>query len=222
MKKLLASIFGLALILGAVLSPHPARAQAANCGVNYVPVIGVNCDNIRKNSYTAVLLSLVPAASATDFFCISGSSSRTVTLRRIELSGTAGTLVTTPIVLVHRVSLDTGTAAAATYVKTGGQLNSLNPAATATVVGYNTTGGNPTIVDTSPTYIRNSVVTLGVSGTTAAPADRLVWNFGTQTDAYSQGLSIPSGATAQQYCLNLNAVSVSSGVIAASMEWTEQ
>jgi len=198
-----------------------ALTTSALAQVNYVPQVGVNVANLRAQTYSASLLSLVPVASATDFFCISGSTSKHIHVRRIELSGTAGTLVTTPVVLVHRTSLNTGTAAASTYVKAAAPLLSTNGTATATVVGYNSTGGNPTIVDASPTYIRTSTLTLPVSGTSATGADRLVWLFGTSVDAYNQGLDIPSGGTAQQYCLNLNGVSITSGVLQGSIEWTE-
>jgi hypothetical protein len=207
-------------LLGSIITPASAQTPA-NCGVNFVPVVGVNCANLRQATYAAVMLKMVPAASATDFLCISGSATKSIHIRRIGLSGTAGTLITTTITLLHRVSLNTGTVATATYIKAATGLRSTNPAATAVVVGYNSTGGNPTIVDTSPTYIRNSDITLNLSGTTAAAADRLIWEFGTSVDAYSQGLDIPSGGTAEQYCLNLNAVSVSSGVLDGSIEWTE-
>lgn len=188
---------------------------------DFLPQTGVNVANLRQPTYVAAMLSLVPAASATDFFCISGSSTKTVYIRRASLSGTAGTLVTTPIILLRRTSLNTGTAATSTYIKAATPLLTTNADATATVVGYNSTGGNPTIVDSSPTYIRAGTLTLGVSGTTAAPADRLIWEFGTAIDAYEQSLTIPAGSTAQQVCMNLNAVSVSSGVLQGSFEWQE-
>lgn len=207
------------LLAGVALTTLVGVAAAQ---VNVVPQVGVNSANVRAQTYSATLLSLVPAASATDIFCISGSATKTIHVRRIELSGTASTLVSTPIVLVHRSSKDTGTAATSTYVKTGGKLASTNGAATATVVGYNSTGGNPTIVDSSPTYIRTAALTLGISGTTAAPVDRLVWDFGTGIDAYDQGLDLIKGGTTQQYCINLNAVSVNAGVLQGYMEWTEE
>ncbi len=208
-------IHALALVLGLGASV-PALAQ-----VNTVPQVGVNSANIRTQTFTASLLALVPAASATDFFCISGSSTKNVHVRAWDVSGTAGTLVTTPIVLVRRTSLNTGTAATSTYMKAAARMVSTNGAPTATVVAYNTTGGNPTIVDSSPVYLRTGALTLNLSGTTAAPSDHLNWRFGTAIDAYNQSADIPSGSTAQQLCLNLNAVSVSSGVLYGNIEWTE-
>ena len=217
MKRLLA-LFAAGFLFGSL----PAHAQTpANCGVNFVPIVGVNCANVRAASYTNIILSLVPAASATDFFCISGSSTKAVHVRRIDITGTAGTLVSTPITLVHRVSLDTGTAATSTYLKAPAMFASTNPTPTAVVVAYNSTGGNPSITDTSPTYIRSTALTLGVSGTSVGAVDHLNWTFGTPEDAYFQGLDIPKGATAEQYCLNLNAVSVATGVIQGQIEWNE-
>lgn len=186
--------------------------------VNTVPQIGLNTANLRQNTYSAAILKLVPAASATDFFCISGSASKTIRINRIELSGT-GTLGSFPIYLNHNSTLDTGTAAvAATYGPIPYKLNSANPAATATTVAYNTTGGNPTIGGTATT-LRSGVLLVGASATYTSPIDRLVWNFGTESEEFNQHLIIPPGTT-EQICLNLVAGSPTA-VLEGYIEWTE-
>ena len=210
MKKLLLST---AALLGLSI---PALAQ-----VNTVPQVGLNTNTLRQNTYSAVFTGLVPAASATDIFCLNGSATKDIHVIRVEISGTAGTLITTPVTLLRRVSLDTGTAATATYVPGIVPLYIANPTATASVTGYNTTGGNPTIVDTTPTYYRVGEVTLGVSGTTAAPADHLVWRFGSDVDNYAQRLIIGAGNTTKQLCLNLGAVSVTTGALYGQIDWME-
>lgn len=218
MKKLFLSTV---LALGWFAAPvAPAHAQsAANCGVNYNPTIGINCANFRQVTYTQSITGLVPAASATDFWCLQGSSTTNVHITRIELSGKAGTLITTPVNLIRRNTLDTGTAS--TAILSVAPLSFSNPTAGATMVAYDSTGGNPTITDsTSHQGIRYAEITFPVSGTSAMPADRLVWSFGTGVESYDQHANITKGST-QEICLNLGAVSVSTGALYGSMEWTE-
>jgi hypothetical protein len=205
------SVLLTALLLG--LSA-PAFAQ-----VNTVPQIGVNTTNLRANTYSAAIRQLVPAATPTDFFCISGSASKTIRIHKIEI-GATGTGLTQPIYLNHNLGLDTGTTAvAATYGPIAYPLRSTNPAATATVVAYNTTGGNPTIGGTVTT-VRSSII-ISALATTPVTVPYLVWTFGTSAEAYSQTLDIPAGATTEQYCLNYvggTAPSTVNGYI----QWTEE
>lgn len=213
MKRLLLLI-GLALGLAAPAS----HAQAQGCGVNFTPAIGINCANVRANTYSAAILKLVPAASSTDVFCINGSATKAVHVRRWELYAT-GTGISVPVYLNHNLGLDTGTAAvAATYGPVPEPLNSANPAATATTVAYNTTGGVPSIGGTVIT-IRSGVLLVSLA-TTPVASQPIEWSFGTAIDGYDQGLDIPAGATTEQYCLNLNATSPG-GTLNGYVEWTE-
>lgn len=217
MKFLKAFLIGFALYW--VASAAPAKAQNNPCGVNFNPQVGINCANIRQNTYSAVSVGLVPAASATDVFCISGSATKAISIRRITISGTAGTLVTLPFTLVRRASLDTGgTPAATTALPVASAHLSTNPAATAVLVAYT---ANPTIVDSSPLYFKSDTLSLNTTAALVA-SPRILWEAGTAVDAYSQGFDIPSGTTTQQYCVNLNAVSVTSGVLNISVTWVEQ
>lgn len=205
-KLLLGTVAGFALVSAAL-------AQ------NTVPQVGVNTATIREQTYTAVSLALVPAASATDVFCISGSSSKIVAIRKIVITGTAGTLVSLPFTLVRRTSLDTGgTAATGSAAPVASPHNSTNGAATATLIAYT---ANPTINDSSPRYLRSQILTLPTTaaGVTITP---IWWHAGSQVDSYSQGFDIPAGSTAQQYCVNLNGVSVSSGSLHISVTWSER
>jgi hypothetical protein len=194
-------------------------ASAALAQVNSVPQVGVNTANLRQQTYSAVSVGLVPAASATDIFCIAGSTTRTVTIRRIEVSGTATTALTTPIVVLLRHSLDTGgTAATGTALPVSAPNNSTNqtPGA-ATLTAYT---ANPTINDSSPSYFRVNALNLSPAAT-AVGSDIVVWAFGTEIDAYEQGIDLVKGTT-QQLCINLNAASVSGGSVSIGIEWTEQ
>jgi hypothetical protein len=197
-----------------LLASGPVLAQ-----VNVVPQVGVNTSNLRANTYSAAITKLVPAASSTDVFCISGSSTKAITIDQWMLYAT-GTGISIPVSLNHNLGLDTGTAAVATtYGPVANPLNSADPAATATVVAYNSTGGVPTIGGTVTT-LRTGVLIVSLA-TTPVASQPINWTFGTSQEAYNQRLDIPSGATTEQYCLNLNTTSPG-GTLNGYIEWTEK
>lgn len=210
MRKLSLTCAG--LLFGALLSV--AQAQ-----VNVVPQVGVNSANIRQTTYSAVSVGLAPASAATDIFCISGSTTKAIALRRLLISGTAGTLVTAPFTLVRRASRDTGgTAATGAALPVAGPHVSTNTAATAVLVAYT---ANPTIVDSAPLYFRSDTLTLPLTSA-GTSSSRILWEAGTSVDAYSQGLDIPRGTATQQYCVNLNGITVASGLLNITVTWIEQ
>jgi len=186
--------------------------------VNTVPQVGLITSILKKSSYSSVTLALPPAASATDIACIAGSSTKTVIVRKITITGTAGTLVTAPFTLVRRTSVDTdGTAATTTanWANNISQRDTNDAAATATLISYS---ANPTINDTSPTYVASAHLTVPVTsaGTVTRP---LVWDFDTPF-SFVKGVVLRGAA--QQACINLNAVSISSGLLHISIDWTEE
>ena len=205
-----------ALVLLALLGLlAPAAAQ-----VNVVPQTGYTTDYLRKSTYSAAFFGLTPAASATDFLCISGSTTKTVRIQNIKLTGTAGTKVTTPIVLLSRVSLDTGGTAATTTANPANTIAkrlTTDPTASAVPISYT---ANPTLVDTSPTYLDAQNMFFGVSGTDATSVP-LVFDFGKDNEDLIREPTILQGVT-RQICANLNAVSVSTGSISGSITWTEE
>lgn len=206
MRKLI-SLAGALILAGA-----SALAQ-----VNVVPQVGVASGVITRPTYSAVALALPPAASATDIACIAGSATKTVFITRVRITGTAGTLVTAPFTLLRRASVNTGGTAATTtanWANTIAKNDTLNATATATLISYS---ANPTIVDTSPTYLRSAYATLPVTsaGTSIAP---LIWDW--ETFDFTQRPTLRG--VAEQICINLNAVSVSSGLLHLSIQWTEE
>lgn len=206
MKRILLSALGL-LALGT-----SALAQ-----VNVVPQVGVESGIVKQATYSAASVGLVPAASATDIFCISGSSTKNISIKRISISGTAGTLVTAPFTLLRRASLNTGgTAATTTALPIASPNLSSDAAASAVLTAYT---ANPTIVDTSPLYFRSATLSLNTTSALVA-APRLVWEFGEAVGTFSRGLDILKN-TAQQVCINLNAVSVTSGLLNIDITWVE-
>lgn len=203
------TLLALALIGGLTL---PTFAQ-----VNVVPQVGVTSGIVKQATYSAVSIGLVPAASATDIFCISGGTTKNISIKRMSISGTAGTLVTAPFTLLRRVSLDTGgTAATTTALPVASANFSTDAAATAVLTAYT---ANPTIVDASPLYFRTATLSLPTTSALVS-APRLVWEFGEAVGEFSRGLDILKN-TAQQVCVNLNAVSVTSGLLNIDITWVE-
>jgi hypothetical protein len=195
-----------------VLSGTIATAQ-----VNTVPQVGTISAVQKQYSYSASAIALVPAASATDIFCISPGTSRNIAIKRIEISGTAGTAITTPFLVYRRASLDTGgTAATGLALPVAGKLNPADPASSATLTAYT---ANPTIVDSSPVLLDSILPTLAV--TTTANNGIVAGDYGESMAWFIHSLILQKGTT-QQICINLNAVSVSSGVVNINMFWTEQ
>lgn len=210
MRKLLLS---LCLLLVTSLG---ANAQCvAVGGVNSVPQTGLSCNSEPSvATYFATGIGIVPAASATDVACLTGSATTITRLQYVKISGTAGTLVSVPITLRKNASADTGgTPATSTALPVPSKMDSTNVAAAATTIAYT---ANPTINDTTPLLLDNAMLPLGLTGTTLA-------NSGITFDFMSRGyMQAPIlRGIAQQICVNLNAVSVTSGVLAITFKWTE-
>lgn len=206
-RLLLSSIVALGLIA-------PAAAQ-----INTVPQTGLITSILKNPTYSAISVGLVPAASATDLFCLNGSTTKTVHLDRLRVSGTAGTAITTPVILKLNHSLDTGgTAATGLALPVAAPNNPGDPAATATLTAYT---GNPTVNDSTPNYLHTAAVSFAVT-TSTNPGSGVELKAGTAIDFFNKGWDIPKASTVvQQLCVNLNGVSISSGVLAITAEWTE-
>lgn len=204
--------------LGAALAALLSTSALAQ--VNVVPQVGVNSAVITRNTYSAVALALpLPASpqTITDIACIAGSATKTVYINFVGVSGTAGTLTTTPVTLLRRAAVDTGGTPATTtanWANTIARNDTRDPTATATLISYS---ANPTINDTSPTYLRSRNVTFPTiaSGTVLVP---IVWEW----DTTSFGERPTLRGTSEQICVNLNSATVSSGVLQLTVEWTEE
>lgn len=209
MRKLLLS---LTLLLGGTIA---AQAQCVGVGgVNTVPQTGVTCASEPSvATYAAMGYGIVPASSATDVACITGSATRTVRVQWIRVSGTAGTLVTLPVLLnKHTVANTGGTAATTTALPAPMKLDSGSPTATATTTAYT---ANPTI-DSTATQLDAMVASLN---TTSALVNGSQAFFDYRSRPFMEAPTLRG--VAQQYCVNLGAISVSSGLLAVSFGWTE-
>lgn len=203
----------LLVALGLLALGDPLSAQ----GVNTVPQVGVISAYQKQYSYSATAVSLVPASAATDLMCIAGSPSRNIAIKKIEISGTAGTAITTPFLIYRRATLDTGgTPATGLALPVAAKMNPGDPASIATLVSYT---ANPTVTDSSPVLLDSILPALAVT-TTA--------NNGTTYGEYAERISpffhsiVLQKNTTQQICINLNGATVATGVLQLSIYWIEQ
>jgi len=205
-KKLLLST---AMALGLIA---PAFAQ-----VNVVPQVGVISSIVKQQTYTASGVLMVPAASATDLICLNGSTSKNVSLKEIVVSGTAGTAITTPILINLNHSLDSGGSAnTGLALPVAAPLNTNNAAATATLTSYS---ANPTVNDSSPNLLGVWAQSFAVTTGATTPT---IWPGASAVDLFVQGYDIIKAATVvQQICLNLDGKSISSGLVNVTFYWTE-
>lgn len=199
----------LLLVLLGIISPAVAQ-------VNTVPQIGVETAILKQRTYSAASIGLVPPASSTDIFCISGSTTASISIKQIRITGVAGTAVSMPFTLLHRVTLDTGgTAATTTALPVATPNNPSDSAASAVLIAYTAV---PTINDTSPTYLRSQYVNLPLTSTAAVVPAIMVG--GEMIGEFSKAFDIPKSVVGQ-YCINMNTTSVSSGVLNIDITWTE-
>lgn len=205
MKRVLLSL----ALVGALVAP--ALAQ-----VNTVPQIGLITSIQKQSTYSATSVGLVPAASATDIFCISGGTSKNISIKKITIGGTAGTAITTPFLIYQRSALGTsGTPATGVALPVATPLLIGDVASTATLTAYT---ANPTVAS-SPILMDAATVDLPVTTAAGGRVD-VSLNYGETVGMFAHGLVIPKNTT-KQICVNLNGVSVSSGVLNIGMIWTE-
>ncbi len=214
MRKLL-------LALAASLAFAGAAQAQVSCtgvsGINSVPQIGVNCNQEPTvATFGAMGFGIVPAASATDVACITGSATKVVRVQQVRVGGTAGTLVTLPVLLnKHTIANTGGTAATTTALPVPVTFDTgvaTTAAATATVTAYTV---NPT-VDASALQIDAQLASFNV--TTALVNGSQAW-FDYKERSFSSAPVLRG--IAQQVCVNLGTISVSSGLLAISFVWTE-
>lgn len=151
--------------------------------------------------------TVVAASSATDIFTITGSASKTVYITKIRVSGIQGTGSTSGVYIIKRSTANSaGTSTAVTAVP----FDSLDSAATATVLNYT---ANPTLGTVVGT-VANSFLAIPTSAS-AAVNNVVEFNFGHQSK------SISLRGTSQVIAVNLNTNTFTSGIFLVSIEWYE-
>jgi len=163
----------------------------------------------RRGCYRASFSDLVPVNSATDVITISGSATKTIRPRRIELSGVATAAALVDAQLLLRSAADSGgTSSTPTVVA----LDSNDPAGTAVVTTYT---ANPTTLGTLVGQIGS--IKLPFAASPGNPPLVTV-DFGTRN---CRPVTL-RGAT-QYLCVNFNGQTVGAGGSMDGMiEWTEE
>jgi hypothetical protein len=184
----------------------PSGQNFSVAALQFAPVDG------GKASYAAAISGLVPAASATDIFTITGSATKTVRVIRVEVSGIATTILDTSVALIVRSSADlTGTSTSPAAVP----YDSTNAAATATIKAYT---ANPGTLGTTVGTIRSSKLLFNLAAPTAgSESGRLIEDFG---DRPTQAVVLRG--VAQVLAVNLAGVTVAGGSVDISIEFTEE
>jgi len=178
-------------------------------GATYVDTDG------QLSTYSATVNGMAPAASATDIACLNGSSTKTVKVTQVIISGTAGTLINVPVSLRLNASLDTpGTVVTGAVIPVAYKNDSTQGTATAAPTAWTT---NPTITDSAPGVLAAAVMNVPLTNS-VVPTSRVVFAFGGRGGAKSPVLN----GAAQQLCVNLGSTTVTTGLIYVSFEWTEQ
>ncbi len=162
-----------------------------------------------KNTYASVSVGFTPAATATDFYQLVGSGSKTVRIEQVKVCGVATGASVADVILIKRTTADSGGTQAQPAL---GQHDSADVAPTAVV---NTYSVNPAGLGTGVS-LRATKLNMGAAA--GGPAGCETWNFGTFNE---KGLVLRG--TAQSMNLNWNGATVPSGTLLdVWVDWTEE
>lgn len=165
---------------------------------------------LTRNTYSATIAALSPAASATDVMLLNGNASTVVRVWRIECSGTATANGIDTLYLVKRSAANTGTSAAATVVPNDAN----SPAALSAPVSYT---ANPTPGAAIGNVRAVELALYNATTTTIAPAP-IVWTFGDRNEQ-----PILLRGVAQGLAINNNGASFPAGAsLTCDFQWSEE
>jgi len=163
-----------------------------------------------KLTYSMAFNGLVGAASCTDLVRLSGSATKTVYVQEVRFSATATAAKTLDVLLIKRSTAGSGgTSSAGVAIPH----SSDDEAGSAAGLLYT---ANPT-VGTATGNLRATRFTIAVVDA-AATQGEVVWDL----KGYNGGKGVRLEGVAQGLCINLNGVTVSSGLLNINIEWTEQ
>lgn len=160
----------------------------------------------HPTTYSAAISGLVPVASATDVFTITGSPTATVRVTRCEVSGTA-TAISVSAQWVKRSTANSGGSPASVPAVPH---DSSDPAATATVLSYT---ANPVGLGTLVGLLRAVRAALPGAGTLGAIVS-LAFGDRPAKPIVLRGVN-------EVLALNLAGATIAGGNLNISVEWTE-
>lgn len=164
-----------------------------------------------KATYRASIAALVAVTGCTDLFTLTGSSTKTIRITRVEFSGTVATaaLYLDVICLLRSTANSSGTSTSPTVVP----LDSNSAAGSAVARAYT---ANPT-TGTLVGAITTDKILLPLAGTPTL-TQRLVIEFGNRP-----AQAVVLRGTTQVFAINLNAVTLANATsIDIAIEWTEE
>lgn len=208
MKKLL---LGLLLSIAVIGSANAQCIGAGNINIAVLP--GMNCNSEpTMATYGATGVGIIPAASATDIACLTGSATRVTRLQSIRVSG-SGTAISVPVLITKHVVANTGgTAGTGIIAPVPFRLDSGSAAPTATTTSYT---ANPTV---TAGYGILDNGNLGVVATTVGAAVQPYLLFDYSSRLFSQAVVLRG--VAQEVCVNLNGTTPTA-LLNVSFRWTE-
>lgn len=180
-------------------------APTTASGVPYVVTESI------KASYRASASDVSPVASATDATILCGSATKTIRVNRVAITADATSAGVIDFYLFKRTTANTGGAASAVSV---GQMDSNDPAATATVAKYT---ANPATLGTG-VLIASDHYALPAAASTGIPV--FIWSedFGTRNNE-----TLVLRGVAQCLAVNLNAQAIPAGMnMYVNYGWTEE
>jgi hypothetical protein len=165
---------------------------------------------MQRPTFHAAINGLpLPQTGVLDAFCITGSPTKIVRIKRIEISGVDTTAQSSAVSLVLRSAADSG---GTFMVLTDVASDQNNVAGTATVRAYMAAPTPGTAIGT----VRAAEITLPLAA--SAPNTPVVWTF----DPNLLQQEIVLRGAAQSACLNFPAAFTTAGPnVAVSVEWTE-
>lgn len=180
--------------------PGSSRCDPVNAS-NPLPITGSS--NVPTYSASA---SFVGPVSATDIFCVYGSSTKTIKIKGVRITGVNSTASTTALVqLIRRSTLFSGGTSSSVTPGSSDPLNS-SPTATATTFTAAPTPG------TSQGVVRVRYITIGAASTTGSEG---LFQF---TPYYDQ----PQVLRGSSNGLCVNAPTPANSTWAIDMEWSEE
>lgn len=165
----------------------------------------------RRTTYSATIAALTPAASATDFFTLTGSATKTIWVHGAGCSGISTAAARANVAALKRSTANlTGTSTAPTAVAH----DSTSAAATATVAAYTV---NPGTLGTLVGIVRGGRLESDAAASNTTAPGELAWRFG---DVWTMPIVLRGAA--QVFALNGNAASFASGAsLTCWVEWSE-
>lgn len=216
LQKISAMVFAVLAVGLLMAAPVPVQAQDLTVVLNgYSKKLrdnrdGTYSEQVYTNSsiatYSAGVTGLVPIANATDVFTITGSATKTIKIRRIQISLQSSAAGSVPMTIVRRSTANSaGTAITAVKNDTS------NADATATVQSYNAL---PTL-GTTVGVLRSQRLLAGVSASIVD--NNAVYEFG-GNDAQPFVLR----GTSDVIAINFNGSATTVTLAYIAIEWTEE